>query len=533
MRMWHSIKLRLALAFVLLTLLGAAGSVLGLRQSSHTFAALDELAKRPFLQVEAVGQVRLALADARRILFRAMVVSPEERATIQTEYGGIWSDADRWMKSFEATVGPEGQAAARARAASLTALRVKMDDVLRWIGEGRGDAEILDAIRKDEGPAADQVSADLAALSDAAKANVQGFVAKADADYGSAWTVSVALIATSLLMGTVLGFLILRSFSTGFAELRANMLRVGTGDISHRIVHNRRDEIGELLTTLCQMRLKLNEIVAAVGLRAHGLTHTAGSTASLSQQLASGSAEQAAASEEASSAMEEMAGNVRHNSDNANQTEKVAREAFTHAKSSEQVVLSSVEAMRAIAEKIALVQEIARQTDLLALNAAIEAARAGSHGKGFAVVASEVRKLAERSQTTAVEIASLSQETLTASETAGRMLTALVPNIQRTSELVSEISASCREQAIGIEQMNQAIVQLSQVTQENAASADHLSASAGELNFGAGDLQDRIDFFKLEADLPGPGAAAPTTLAATADRPAQPSERAAPLSLAA
>jgi methyl-accepting chemotaxis protein len=279
------------------------------------------------------------------------------------------------------------------------------------------------------------------------------------------------------------------------------------------------------------MRLKLNEIVAAVGLRATALAGTATTTSSLSQQLASGSAEQAAASEEASSAMEEMAANVRQNSDNASQTEKVAREAFTHAKSSEEVVLSSVEAMRAIADKIALVQEIARQTDLLALNAAIEAARAGQHGKGFAVVASEVRKLAERSQTAAVEIAGLSQQTLSASETAGRMLTSLVPNIQRTSELVSEISASCREQSIGIDQMNQAILQLNQVTQENAASAEHLSGSAGELNFGSGELQDQIGFFKLEANASGGGADAARP--AGAHTPAKAAEPALPLALAA
>ena len=515
MVLWYSLKARLAFAFCTLMLLGAVGSYLALQQSSRTFADLTALAEGPLEQVDAAGHLRLELSDARRLMFKALVVDAAERQSVEAEYRDGWNAVDTWLKAYETSLPAAERASFQDLPAALTALRSVMDTILRDIGNGVPSAQILAAIVNDEAPAAQRISDRLLDASKAAKTNVATFVSTASANYETVRTQTIAIMGVSLLMGSAFALLILRAFSTGFAALRDNMLRVGTGDISHRIVHRRKDEIGALLTTLCQMRLKLNEIVAAVGATANSLSGTASVSSGLSQQLASGSAEQAAASEQASSAIEEIAANIRQNSDNASQTERVAREAFASAQSSEAVVQSSVTAMRAIAEKIALVQEIARQTDLLALNAAIEAARAGQHGKGFAVVASEVRKLAERSQGAAVEIANLSQQTLTASEEAGRMLTVLVPSIQRTSELVQEISSSCREQAIGIEQMNQAIHQLDQVTQENAAGAAQIAASASRLNGDSDELQDRIGYFKLERVAPG---TAPQAASAPADR---------------
>ncbi|WJH41741.1 methyl-accepting chemotaxis protein [Aliirhizobium terrae] len=217
-----------------------------------------------------------------------------------------------------------------------------------------------------------------------------------------------------------------------------------------------------------------------------------------SEQLSEGATEQAAAAEEASASMEEMAANIKQNADNAAQTEKIARQSSKDAEASGQAVAQAVAAMRTIAEKISIVQEIARQTDLLALNAAVEAARAGEHGKGFAVVASEVRKLAERSQAAAAEISALSGTTVQTATQAGEMLNKLVPDIQKTAELVSEISAACREQDIGAAQINEAIQQLDKVIQQNAGASEEMSSTSEELAAQAEELQASIAFFRVE-----------------------------------
>jgi methyl-accepting chemotaxis protein len=217
-----------------------------------------------------------------------------------------------------------------------------------------------------------------------------------------------------------------------------------------------------------------------------------------SEQVSQGATEQAAAAQQASASMEQMSANIKQNSDNAAQTEKIARQSSKDAELSGEAVRRAVNAMQTIADKILVVQEIARQTDLLALNAAVEAARAGEHGRGFAVVASEVRKLAERSQTAATEINAVSSQTVKAAQQAGEMLNGLVPDIRRTAELVAEISASCREQDIASSQINEAIQQLDKVTQQNAGASEEMSATSEELAAQAEELQASIAYFKIE-----------------------------------
>ncbi len=305
-------------------------------------------------------------------------------------------------------------------------------------------------------------------------------------------------LATLLAIGTVV-FLVTGAIFRPLGRLRADVLRLTAGDLSSGVeASNRRDEIGDLQRALSEMASTVSTVIADVRGAANQVASGSALSAQTAEQLSSGSTEQAAASEQASAAVEEMTANVRQNAENASQTEKIAAQANANAEKTGIAVAQSVEAMRIIAEKINVVQEIARQTDLLALNAAIEAARAGSHGKGFAVVASEVRKLAERSQAAAAEIGELSVSTLQVSEEAGAMLQRLVPDIRRTAELVGEISAACREQSIGIEQINQAIQQLDQVTQANAGAANEMTATAEHLSGEASSLNERAGFFKLE-----------------------------------
>ena len=213
---------------------------------------------------------------------------------------------------------------------------------------------------------------------------------------------------------------------------------------------------------------------------------------STSEEMSQGATEQAAAAEEASSSMEEMASNIKQSADNAMETEKIATNSAQDARDGGNAVEQTVSAMKEIAEKINIIEEIARQTDLLALNAAIEAARAGDHGKGFAVVASEVRKLAERSQVAAAEISKLSGDSVQIAETAGHMLDKIVPDIQKTAELVQEISSASNEQNTGAEQINQAIQQLDQVVQQNASASEEMASTAEELSAQSEELKDTI-----------------------------------------
>jgi methyl-accepting chemotaxis protein len=194
--------------------------------------------------------------------------------------------------------------------------------------------------------------------------------------------------------------------------------------------------------------------------------------------------------------MEQMSSNIKQNADNAQQTDKIANKSAKDGQESGASVLEAVASMKEIASKISIIEEIARQTNLLALNAAIEAARAGEHGKGFAVVASEVRKLAERSQKAAGEINELSGSTVKTSEVAGEMLGKLVPDIQRTAELVQEITAASKEQDTGAEQINKALQQLEQVIQQNASAAEEMASTTEELTGQADQLVSALSFFR-------------------------------------
>ncbi|KTS37918.1 HAMP domain-containing methyl-accepting chemotaxis protein [Methylobacterium indicum] len=291
-------------------------------------------------------------------------------------------------------------------------------------------------------------------------------------------------------MGLALGRMIanLRATAAVAEAIAAGDLTVEAKPVSDK------DAMGlALQTMLSRLRAIVSEALSAAGNVSAGSQELSASA----EQLSQGSTEQASSTEEASASMEEMAANVRQNAENASQTETIARQSARDAEASGAAVGRAVEAMQTIAQKITIVQEIARQTDLLALNAAVEAARAGEHGRGFAVVASEVRKLAERSQTAAAEIGTLSADSVKVAREAGEMLGRLVPDIKRTAGLVEEITAACREQDVGSAQINQAIQQLDKVTQQNASASEQVSATSEELAAQAEQLQATIAYFRI------------------------------------
>ncbi len=279
-----------------------------------------------------------------------------------------------------------------------------------------------------------------------------------------------------------------------------NRITAGAGEISRgnlMVDLRERCDNDELMKSLIAMVRQLTSVVSEVKSAADNVAAGSLEMSSGADNLSQGASEQAAAAEEASSSMEEMTANIRHNADNAQQTEKIAVQSAANAKTGGDAVAETVTAMREIAGRISVIEEIARQTNLLALNAAIEAARAGEHGKGFAVVASEVRKLAERSQLAAQEISQLSASSMEVAERAGTMLTRMLPDIQKTAELVQEINASSREQDTGAGQINKAIQQLDQVIQQNASAAEEMASTAEELSSQAEQLQGAVAFFRI------------------------------------
>jgi methyl-accepting chemotaxis protein len=305
---------------------------------------------------------------------------------------------------------------------------------------------------------------------------------------------------------------ITENYSGDFNALKdnLNLLIVSMNDITTAA-----EEIaGGNLTVEIRERSEKDKLMHALSSMVGGLVRTvsdirgiAGEVSSASQsistasvQVSNGATAQAASAEEASSSMEQMVSNIKQNAENAQQTNKIATKSAKDALESGKSVLEAVAAMKQIASKISIIEEIARQTNLLALNAAIEAARAGEHGKGFAVVAAEVRKLAERSQKAAAEINELSGTTVKVSEKAGEMLDRLVPDIQRTADLVQEITAASKEQDTGAEQINKALQQLERVIQQNASASEEMASTTEELTGQSDQLVSALGFFRTGDD---------------------------------
>lgn len=304
----------------------------------------------------------------------------------------------------------------------------------------------------------------------------------------------------AIILGVVTAVLITGTITRPLLKAVGIANRLSEGDLGLTIEVHGKDETGQLLEAMKNMVAKLREIVTDVKGAAENVSGGSQELTATAEQIAQGASEQAASAEEISASMEEMTSNIKQNAENALQTDRIAVKSAEDAADGGRAVSETVAAMKEIASKISIIEEIARQTNLLALNAAIEAARAGEHGKGFAVVASEVRKLAERSQTAAAEISKLSVSSVNIAEHAGTLLLKIVPDIQRTAELVQEISAACNEQNSGADQINKAIQQLDQVIQQNSSASEEMASTSEELQSQAGQLTQTIRFFKLGKD---------------------------------
>ena len=273
--------------------------------------------------------------------------------------------------------------------------------------------------------------------------------------------------------------------------------RLAEGDLTFEIKTAGKDETGQLLYAMKRMTESLREIVGKAVKASADVGDGSRQMNQISDEMSRGAGRQAAAVEQASASVNEMAMTINSNAQNARETEKIAFKAADDAQEGGHAVAETVTAMKKIADRTGIIEEIARQTNLLALNAAIEAARAGEHGRGFSVVAAEVRKLAERSQTAAAEISELSGQSVAVAERAGSMLGKMIPDIQKTADLVKEISAASREQDTGAAQISNAMAELDKVIQQNKDAAEGMSATSQQLAAQARELQQTVTFFRM------------------------------------
>jgi methyl-accepting chemotaxis protein len=308
-------------------------------------------------------------------------------------------------------------------------------------------------------------------------------------------------VVISLLIATMTGFFVWLLSNT-LRDVHAVTLttqRIADGDLTVSVNVTRKDEIGDLQDALSRTVEKLAETIGEVSQASDSLNSSASQVSATAQSLSQSSSEQAASVEETSASIEQMTASINQNTENARITDTMASKSSDEATEGGQAVKDTVEAMKQIAGKIGIVDDIAYQTNLLALNAAIEAARAGEHGKGFAVVAAEVRKLAERSQVAAQEIGGLASSSVKMAERAGHLLDQMVPSIKKTSGLVQEIASASEEQSAGVGQINGAMGQLNKATQMNASASEELAATAEEMGGQAAQLQELMEFFKVAA----------------------------------
>lgn len=535
--MRFTIKMKLAVAFGFLILMLAGTAYYGIYSLGIAKNAMDDVVDGTVVRLDKVHQMNaLALATVRSQKNIILAASPEETQLFKAAGNESRDQLTAMLNDMAATASAETRAFWTDLQAITKAFEASDDHVRELVAQGNTSL----AASYSSGKGRDAANALTGKLGEGVKMNrdrLEESKQLAADDYEQTRTLLVSASVVAVLIAIATAFWIALGISSGLRKIMTVAEAVAIGDLDQNVEIKTNDEIKDLVArintmtgnlrntagiadriadgdltvmpkplsdrdtlglALERMVERLRGIVADALSASDNVSSGSQELSASSEQLSQGATEQASSAEEASASMEEMAANIKQNADNAAQTEKIARQSSKDAEASGEAVNRAVVAMRTIAEKISIVQEIARQTDLLALNAAVEAARAGEHGKGFAVVASEVRKLAERSQAAASEISSLSGETVQVATEAGDMLNRLVPDIRKTAELVAEISAACREQDIGASQINEAIQQLDKVTQQNSGASEEMSATSEELAAQAEELQSSIAFFKVD-----------------------------------
>ncbi len=499
---------RIAAGFAVVILIAAALGLYAYTKVGTIEKSANEIAANTLPSVFLVAEIRKGVSGQYILLNQNLQTSEKaEKERLQGEILATRSTNAEDLAQFEKLVlSEQGRQLLEKFKAARQTFVASVDEGLRLslLGTVDGNREAAEAVKQRVNPA-------FAAYKEAAEALVvfKKSMGEQDGrnvqdDVSAARTGIPIGLAIAVVLAIAIAVFIIGSITKPLAKAVDLVSRVSEGDLTHRAETNSKDELGQMLESLNMMVENLKKTVSQVTAAAGNVASGSEEMNATAQQLSEGATEQAASAEETTSSMEEMTASIQQNADNARQTDKIASKASEDARSSGEAVIRTVTAMKQVAEKISIIEEIARKTDLLALNAAVEAARAGEHGKGFAVVASEVRKLAERSQTAAAEISSLTRDGVRVAEGAGQMLTKLVPDIQKTAELLREIAAASAEQNSGAAQINKAIQQLDQVIQQNAGASEEMASTAEELSSQAEVLQTTIAYFKTgDANQPG------------------------------
>ncbi|TLD45529.1 MAG: Methyl-accepting chemotaxis protein I [Accumulibacter sp.] len=514
---------RLGLGFGFLLVLMAALGALSYNRMHLLEGEISEMVNDRFPKTvwasDVIDQVNLVARAARNSL---LVSRPED---VQKELSRIpeaRKAASEAIAKLEKSITSEaGKKLLAAMIDRRRAFGVELDRFIEMARTGRRDealAHLLGPYRKVQ----DDYLRAIEALIDFQVDLMKKAGAEAEKNAEQAKGIVIALVLASLATGVGFAFWVTRSITRPINDAIGAANALAAGDLSVNIQVDSKDEIGQLLAAMQGMAGKLGEIIGEVRTAADNLSNASGQVSATAQSLSQSASEQAASVEESTASMEEMSASIVQNTENAKRTDGMASTAARQAVEGGEAVGRTVEAMKSIAEKIGIVDDIAYQTNLLALNAAIEAARAGEHGKGFAVVAAEVRKLAERSQVAAQEIGNVARDSVKLAERAGSLLGEMVPSIRKTSDLVQEIAAASQEQSAGVGQINGAMGQLNQATQQNASASEELAATAEELGGQAAQLQELMTFFQLADAGRSAAVARRTAPAARAQRAAAP-----------